>query len=652
MLQPSYAQNKTLDSLSELMQLHPANATIAVYHYEHAFYYYQQAREDSFLYFANALLALGKQTANAAVMADYYNLMTSAVIRKQLYDSANIYCRSQISWAMKSGDPHKIGYAYNALGNTYIYLGNGDSAVIYLLRGLPYSEKSTNTRLEVNMLYNLSAAYNLIDNNIAARLHAQKAYEGAAALKDDHLIFNSLFNWATMEVKLNNSDTALIMFENLAAISRKNKDDYSLMDVLNNIGDIYYRSRNFQKSLEQYNSIAAILKNHKEPDYELYLYMNRGNTYIALGNYTAANHDLLKATTLGQSMNANFELMNIFRFRSDLAAKTNRHEDALHFWKMADSLEQLSVNEESRKHIRQLEVKYQTAQKDLAISKQKIDILNKENAIRRKSIQNTALLLGCILLALVLFLAYRNIRHRRKIAIKERELHNNRIVELERKHQLDAMQSILRGQEQERSRLAKDLHDGIGGLLSGVKFGLSAIKNNQGNNGKNPDEVDNVLHMLDNSVSELRRVSHNLMPAALITYGLKEALENYAENINRSGALKIKLQIYGLEKRLNQEEEISIYRIIQELLNNIIKHADATNVLIQFAREGNTFSLTVEDDGKGFDTARIDPFNSAGFGNIKSRAGLLNATVDINTAIGEGTSVTLMGACAGSEDEA
>lgn len=625
------------------MRLQPVDSTKAVYYYESAFYYNQKSLPDSFIYFATRLLGLGRKTNNAGWMADYNSLMVSSNNLKNLYDSAVVFAREQLTWALKSANPDKIAMAFNSVGNTHIYLSNHDSAIIYLLRGLAYVPKMVNQRLPVNMMYNLSAAYSLIGNTSAAIHHAKKAYEGAAKLNDAHLMFNSMFNWATMEVKSENLDTALIMFNQLATLSKHNGDDYAMMDVLNNIGDIYYRKNNFRKSLQQYEVIAGILKKHNEPEYALYLYMNRGNTYLALGRYQNAQRDLLKATEIANKLNANYELSNIYQFRSLLKEKTNQFGDALRYHKMSDSLRQITVDDESRKNIQQLEVRYQTAQKDLAISQQKMDLVNKENAIRRKSSQNTALLIGCGLLVLVLFLAYRNIRHRKNLVLKERELHQSEIEGLRRKHQVEAMQSLLQGQDAERRRMAKDLHDGIGGLLSGIKFGLSGFERNNHLTEENKSSVSTLLGRLDDASAELRRVSHNLMPEALTKFGLKEAVENYCENIGISGTPKIQLQLYGMEQRFPQEKETSLYRIIQELLNNVIKHADAKSVLIQLTRRGNNFSLTVEDDGKGFEWSRVNVQKSAGLINVKSRTELMNASMDVHSSPGKGTSITIIG---------
>ena len=135
------------------------------------------------------------------------------------------------------------------------------------------------------------------------------------------------------------------------------------------------------------------------------------------------------------------------------------------------------------------------------------------------------------------------------------------------------------------------------------------------------------------------------MPEALIKYGLKEALENYCENLNLSGKIKVQFQAYGTEQRMEQNTEIVLYRIVQELLNNVIKHADAKHVLIQLMREGDRFSLTVEDDGKGFDIQEAEKMNGAGLANIKARVEYLGGEVDFRSVPADGTSVNIEGKC-------
>jgi signal transduction histidine kinase len=263
--------------------------------------------------------------------------------------------------------------------------------------------------------------------------------------------------------------------------------------------------------------------------------------------------------------------------------------------------------------------------------------------LQQKKTVNIALIAGCVLLLLLALQLYKNFKNKNRLLVQKEKLHQQQIIELEKEKKLLAAQSLMKGQEEERSRLAKDLHDGVGGLLSGVKLSMTTMKGNVFLSEENARSFENVIGQLDQSISELRRVSHNMMPEALIKYGLKEALENYCENLNLSGKINVQLQTYGMENRMEQSTEIVVYRIIQELLNNVIKHAEAKKVLIQLVREDDRFNLTVEDDGKGFDVNEVK--NGAGLANIKARIDYLNGNMDVVSKKGEGTSVHIEGSC-------
>jgi len=638
------AQSPVLDSLIQESNKYPENDTL---HYkldfQYAMYYYGASKEDSATIYIEQAYRRAKQMHYTDGLADYHHFMAVASKKKQLLDSAMQHSRMGLSWALQAADKEKLAFAYNDLGNMHIYFGKGDSAIVNLLKGLPIAEGCKNSRLACNIAFNISAAYNMMDNHTVSRDYARKSYEIAASIKDSTYMFHSLYNWATQESMLEHNDTALRMFERCIELAQKINCDGCVADVYNNLGEILYKQRNFIQSLQQYEKMARIVKTLHDPQYDLYLYMNRGNTLTALGKYAAAKEDLVKAQDIAIQLKANFELSQIFMCRSELAEQTNNFNDALLYWKMADSLKAMMATDQSLNDIHRLEIQYQTAEKDRSIAEQRASLAERQAAIRKKDMINAGLFIGCLLLGTIAVMAYRNVRHRQRLSAKERELHEQKINELEKERQLVAAQSLMKGQEEERSRMARDLHDGVGGLLSGVKLSLSNMKGNVFLSAENVRAITTIIGQLDSSITELRRVSHNMMPEALIKYGLKEALENYCESIDQSVTLKVRLQTYGLEQRMEQDTEIILYRIVQELLNNVIKHAAATQVLIQLVRETDKVTLTVEDDGKGFDKNNLDYKNGAGLRNIQARAGYLNGVMDIRTRPGEGTSVTIEG---------
>lgn len=221
----------------------------------------------------------------------------------------------------------------------------------------------------------------------------------------------------------------------------------------------------------------------------------------------------------------------------------------------------------------------------------------------------------------------------------QREIGEPDSCELQKDKQRIIFESILKGQEEERSRLAEDLHDGLGGMLHCVKYSLLKMKGTRGITADNNSVLERSLLMLDYSITELRRMAHNMMPVSLARFGLDEALKDYCDSINNSDILKVKYQSFHLNKRFDNNSEVNIYRIIQELLNNTVKHAKASEALVQLLRAENRLNITVEDNGKGFDYNNLCNKKGTGLLNIRNRVALLKGKIDFQSEQEKGTSV-------------
>jgi signal transduction histidine kinase len=176
-------------------------------------------------------------------------------------------------------------------------------------------------------------------------------------------------------------------------------------------------------------------------------------------------------------------------------------------------------------------------------------------------------------------------------------------------------------------------------MLSGVKLSLGAMKGNLILTEDNARLFSKALNQLDNSISEMRRVAHNMMPEALLRLGLMQAVQDYCEGLSESQSLTINWQFHGLDKRLDAATEIVVYRIVQELLNNVVKHSRATEVLVQIMRHENNLNITIEDNGKGFSVDEASYIKGAGLSNVRTRVDYLKGQLDIQSAPGKGTSV-------------
>jgi signal transduction histidine kinase len=193
---------------------------------------------------------------------------------------------------------------------------------------------------------------------------------------------------------------------------------------------------------------------------------------------------------------------------------------------------------------------------------------------------------------------------------------------------------MLEGEDSERKRLAKELHDGLGGLLSTIKLSFSQTwSRSEGDRGR-------ATLLIDKAHGELRRIAHNLMPGTLLKYGLISAVEELCDEINYTGHLKVSFQHFGVKAPIPDHFSFQIYRILQELLQNVIKHADAREVLVQLIQRNEQLILTVEDDGTGLPDD-FDRKAGLGMNNLQSRVNLLNAAIQMETKKGEGTTFTI-----------
>ena len=200
---------------------------------------------------------------------------------------------------------------------------------------------------------------------------------------------------------------------------------------------------------------------------------------------------------------------------------------------------------------------------------------------------------------------------------------------------------MLKGQEEERSRLAKDLHDGLGGMLSGVKISFSNMKENMILDAANTASFEKSITQLDSTIAELRKVAHNLMPEALVKFGLKNAVKDYCDSMELSGNTKIICEQFGPERELGNAADVNVYRIIQELINNAVTHGAASQILVQLTKTPGKVLITVEDNGNGFDLAAQQKSTGIGLSNIKHRVNYFNGNIDIESSLGEGTTVNI-----------
>lgn len=204
-----------------------------------------------------------------------------------------------------------------------------------------------------------------------------------------------------------------------------------------------------------------------------------------------------------------------------------------------------------------------------------------------------------------------------------------------------ATRSVISAEENERKRIAADLHDGVGQMMSAAKMNLSAFENEiPFKDVSQRLAFEKVLELVDESCREIRSVSHQMMPNALLKSGLANAVREFIDKIDNR-IIKITLHAAGLQERLDSNVETVLYRVIQECVNNVIKHSGANALDISLIKDSDGIAATIEDNGKGFDTTDKEKFEGIGLKNIISRITFLKGTVEFDSSPGKGTLVAI-----------
>jgi signal transduction histidine kinase len=303
---------------------------------------------------------------------------------------------------------------------------------------------------------------------------------------------------------------------------------------------------------------------------------------------------------------------------------------------LSDSLHRVRYDEQ----LARSEALYGNAKNERVIAEQERSLLLAGMEERRKHRQRNLALALAAALVLVSVLLWRGLRIRKLLARKEKMLHSQQVDQLMKDQEIEAINAMLEGQEKERERMARDLHDRLGSMLSAIKMQVGALESGvQEVRADQTAQHQKVERMLDEAVGEVRRISHDMVAATLSRFGLAKALEDLCASVRVTGRLDVELQLFGLEHRLERSVEITVYRIVQELVSNVLKHANARELSISVTRTPGRLSLIVADDGKGFDPG--GDADGIGLQNVRSRAASLGANVQVDPKPGVGTTVSL-----------
>ncbi len=353
-------------------------------------------------------------------------------------------------------------------------------------------------------------------------------------------------------------------------------------------------------------------------------YCNMGAIYEEQKNYPKAIDCYQKSIELCKASGYKIGIKNALQQLSKLYYKTNNTSAAYELLQESVIVKDSMINESTEQKIAELQTLFDTEKKKQQIAQQDLKI-------SRRNILLVVLLAALIMSVFIFRLVY--LRYKLK---QEQKLQQELI-----KEETKRSKAIIETEENERQRLARELHDGVGQLLSATKLNLSSLENNK----CTPEErlrLVNSMDILDESIREIRNISHNMVPDILLKFGLKRAIEDFIIRINQTKKLEIHFECNGFEENsLEDTDKLMLYRLIQESVNNTIKYAQATNMTIQLSADMNEISLLMEDNGKGFDIEEAKRKGGIGFKNMQLRTEYLKGKLEIDSSPKNGTTIII-----------
>lgn len=533
--------------------------------------------------------------------------------------------------------------------NTYLVTGNIyyaqdilDEAMLAYETGLELLADKPDSHLKGNL-----------HNNMALIFNQTKQWNKAIEyLRENIRILQSL-NVTPSDAYTNlgeayrhiNLDSALYYYNLSLELAEQSTNPEALYRALNNVGLVSEEMGNSDKALKLYNKALEAMNNNFDYPKASQLLINIANIETVNGNYNRAKEMAKLALEKSLERRELQHIQNSYAALYTLAKAQNNYEDAIKYDNLRDEYKDSVLNESTIKAIAEYETKYELAVKEQEIIQErndKLEAINKQKTAEAKQQESDLIaanrqkwifgLSGGILA--IAFLALYVIQRGRRRAQAEKDA----AIISERDK---GLQAVISAQEEERKRISKDLHDGIGQQLSGIKLAWQNLSTRMGQ--KAPEEFEQLLKIssvLDDATVEVRNLSHQMMPRALQESGLIPAIEGMLQKSLQFTEIQYEFDHHNVDSiRFNEKLELSIYRICQELINNVIKHSEASSVMIQLFKNQGKLILIVEDNGRG-----IDQEKNSGHGllNIKSRLNTVHGTVNFEPSPNSGTIATIV----------
>ncbi len=541
------------------------------------------------------------------------------------YLEASDYLQKAIKDSQLVGDPSKEAMLLNNIALQFHAQGDMSQAVKLLLNALDLSYKSEqedkkNLEDRRKYLNNLSAFFLDLKEFKKGLTYAKKSHDIAKKLQDSLGMGHSLVNMMVSEMLLNRMNDAEVHGKELLVIAKRNKSLPLQIQAYNNLAEIYRSQGKFGSALTNYTK-ANMLFGDNPSISKTFTLIGFSTVYLEMKDYAKANAYFEQAKGKSMAELGLPALMEFYHAGAKIKEALGDYSDALQLRKKYELLKDSIASQETQRLVHELELQHNVAQNKEELSQRDIKIMEQQLDLDRKNrwVAIHIFFLVFIGLLIIMYNMRRELGKKTKQERQERQL----------------LEAELLAVEKERSRTAKELHDGVASLLVATKLQIEGYSKrclpHQG--------MPEVMHLMDAAIQEIRGISHNLAPEMIFNEGLSYALKSYCSRMSRANQT-IQCYIQGDINTLEKEVQLHIYRIIQEAVSNLVKHASASEGLVQLILHQGQLCLSIEDNGKGF---TLEGRHQVGLGlkNLESRVVSLGGTLAIISKENEGTSLNI-----------
>ncbi|MBF9223552.1 tetratricopeptide repeat-containing sensor histidine kinase [Hymenobacter ruricola] len=633
---PPARDTRAVDSLRRVLAQHPrdTNGTKALVTLMFNFQYNDTAQAGSYgRQAARLATALGDRKRLARVS---YNLAILAAQGGHNEESVRLHLLSGREFAAL-GNSLWVGHNYANAAKRRIGQGRFAEAMRLSLRGLRLRQAAHDTPSVADSYGTIGQIYLEQQNLPAAQTAYEQSLRGWQLARVPPYVVHCLNHLAIIHRDAGHFARARAYVAEGLAVVRAQPDTTANDGLLLTLAVLEQYQGHWAASLPLLRRVEAAYNRRPAgtltPGARADLYSILGESLVQTGQAAAAAPYLTQALALARAARDRQEEADALEGLADLAAARADYRAAFAYRRDMGLVRDTLRLAATTRTVAELQTQYETERKDAQNRVQAAQLRTQQQVIRRRSVQLWAGLAIAALAAGVgyLLLSRRHLRREVEFAAEREALQQRRAT------------AVLEAEEAERRRIGADLHDGVGQLLSVVKLNVHALGEELAPR-LSPDEqrrFGDALGLVDESVGEVRDISHNLLPNALIKRGLARAVREFLDKVQQPGRLRIHLETLGLDDtRLASNTESTLYRVVQEAVQNIVKHARASEINLQLIRHAHELTLLVEDDGAGFDPAALGEGAGLGLRNMASRVAYLGGVLDVDSRPGRGTTVT------------